>query len=544
MRWAGAMSAAIVTILALPAAAAAQGTPPPNPGDVVNCGDFATWDEANDWFWTYFPHYGDVARLDGDGDLVPCAGLGGAPTEPRPPAPDRCRDDADLVRADEVEPVSAGSGAGYVMLEADGTLHGFGSVVVGDPLGVDAVDVAGTANGGQLVLACDGRVLAVGPATHHGDLDPAALETAEHPVAVLAAPGQDGYWVVSDRGRVTAFGEAQAHGDLWDVTSGALPLAEQLNGPIVAAAPTPTGDGYYLVGADGGVFTFGDAAFHGSTGSLVLNEPVVAIAPDPDGVGYWLIASDGGVFAYEAEFRGSVPAVLPPEATLNAPVVGGIAFGDGYVMVASDGGAFTFSDQPFLGSLGSSDTPEPIVAIAAAVVDDELLAELTVAVAHSTDDYDRDDWRHWVDDDGDCQDTRVEVLIEESTIEPTLTADGCRVTAGRWLDPFTGTVVTDPSRLDIDHLVPLANAHVSGAWEWTDERRESFANDLVHPDALIAVTASANRSKGARGPEAWLPPSASFWCTYGTSWAEVKIRWGLRVTAAEHDALRGLRSTC
>jgi hypothetical protein len=322
-----------------------------------------------------------------------------------------------------------------------------------------------------------------------------------------------------------------------------MPLAELLNGPIVAAASTPSGEGYYLVGSDGGVFTFGDASFHGSTGAIVLNEPVVAIAPDPDDVGYWLIAADGGVFAYEAAFRGSVPGVLAPGTELNAPVVGGIPFGDGYLMVASDGGAFTFSDQPFLGSLGSFDTPEPIVDIAV-VPGDPLVQDLTVDAAHTTEDYERRDWRHWIDADGDCQDTRVEVLIEESTIEPTLTVDGCRVTAGRWLDPFTDTVVTDPSKLDIDHLVPLANAHASGGWTWTAEQRESFANDLVHPDALIAVTASANRSKGARGPEEWRPPSDDYWCVYGTSWAEVKARWDLTITEAERVALLDLRSTC
>ena len=141
-----------------------------------------------------------------------------------------------------------------------------------------------------------------------------------------------------------------------------------LNGPIVASAPTPSGQGYYLVGSDGGIFTFGDAAFHGSMGGLALNEPVVGIAPDPDGVGYWLVAADGGIFAFEAPFRGSLPAVAP---VLNQPVVGAIAFGTGYAMVASDGGVFNFSDQAFLGSLGGRPIPTPVTALAAFAATDD-----------------------------------------------------------------------------------------------------------------------------------------------------------------------------
>ena len=114
-----------------------------------------------------------------------------------------------------------------------------------------------------------------------------------------------------------------------------------------------------MIATDGGVFAFGDAAFHGSTGNLTLNQPVVGIAPDPDNTGYWLIAADGGIFAYEAQFRGSVPGVLADGVTLNRPVIGGIAYGDGYLMVASDGGIFNFSPQDFLGSLGSNPPPGP-----------------------------------------------------------------------------------------------------------------------------------------------------------------------------------------
>ena len=96
--------------------------------------------------------------------------------------------------------------------------------------------------------------------------------------------------------------------------------------------------------------------------------------------------------------------------------------------------------------------------------------------------YDRDLYRHWIDDDGDCQDTRQEVLIAES-IEPVeMDNRGCRVVSGRWFDPFTGQTFTGPSDLDIDHMVPLAEAHRSGADTWDSGQREAYANDLFHRD--------------------------------------------------------------
>ena len=70
----------------------------------------------------------------------------------------------------------------------------------------------------------------------------------------------------------------------------------RLNKPVVGMAPTSDGKGYWLVAADGGIFAFGDAAFHGSTGAMRLNKPVVGMAPTPDGKGYWLVAADGGIF--------------------------------------------------------------------------------------------------------------------------------------------------------------------------------------------------------------------------------------------------------
>jgi hypothetical protein len=123
---------------------------------------------------------------------------------------------------------------------------------------------------------------------------------------------------------------------------------------------TPAGPhGYWLVGSDGGIFTFGLAAFHGSTGNLVLQRPVVGISPTPGGGGYWLVASDGGIFSFgNASFYGSIPGIgLAPANSaspkrLNQPIVGMVPSVNqkGYFMVAADGGVFTFGGATFEGS--------------------------------------------------------------------------------------------------------------------------------------------------------------------------------------------------
>ena len=173
---------------------------------------------------------------------------------------------------------------------------------------------------------------------------------------------------------------------------------------------------------------------------------------------------------------------------------------------------------------------------------------LTLRIAEIPEDlpkYDRGDWRHWLDADRDCQNARHEVLAEESLTPVTFkTEDECRVASGSWVGPYTGIAVTDPAELDIDHMVPLANAHRSGGWAWDEERKAAYANSLDYAGHLIASIRSANQAKSAHGPENWRPPNESYWCNYAIDWITIKNHWDLTATNREADALRDMLRTC
>ena len=170
----------------------------------------------------------------------------------------------------------------------------------------------------------------------------------------------------------------------------------------------------------------------------------------------------------------------------------------------------------------------------------EAIAKLPVA-NEVTSGYEREKFNHWVDADGDCQDARTEVLLEESTKK----ARGrCDVTRGVWLSTYDGVTVKRPGGLDIDHMVALKEGWESGANAWTDEQREAYANDLGDPRALIAVTAATNRSKGDQDPADWMPDATSYHCTYVADWVAMKIRWSLFVDRAEKAAIANIAAGC
>jgi arylsulfatase A-like enzyme len=180
----------------------------------------------------------------------------------------------------------------------------------------------------------------------------AVLPSRLHPASALA-PLPQGLWLAGSDGGIFTFGDAEFLG-----STGAI----QLNKPIVGMASTPSGLGYWLVASDGGIFSFGDARFVGSTGAINLNKPIVGMAATPTGDGYWLVASDGGIFAFgDATFTGSTGAIR-----LNKPIVGmaSTPSGLGYWLVASDGGIFSFGDARFTGSTGAITLNKPIVGMA------------------------------------------------------------------------------------------------------------------------------------------------------------------------------------
>ncbi|MGW7520440.1 HNH endonuclease family protein [Streptomyces sp. NPDC054796] len=160
--------------------------------------------------------------------------------------------------------------------------------------------------------------------------------------------------------------------------------------------------------------------------------------------------------------------------------------------------------------------------------------------------YKRSSFKHWVDADKDGCNTRAEVLIAEATGKPEV-GPGCTLTGGKWLSYYDGLATDNPRSLDIDHVVPLAEAWDAGASKWDAEKRERYANDLDAERSLVAVTAKHNRSKADKDPAQWWVPSADASCQYLSDWVSTKTRWRLALDEQERAALneraRGCSST-
>ena len=167
------------------------------------------------------------------------------------------------------------------------------------------------------------------------------------------------------------------------------------------------------------------------------------------------------------------------------------------------------------------------------------LDKLTVAKAGTMSGYSRAKFPHWLSAGSNC-DVRDTVLKRDGS---QVKLSGCNVVAGTWTSVYDGDKITDPSKVDIDHMVPLANAWRSGANAWTTQQRQDFANDLDDPQ-LLAVSASSNRSKGDQDPSTWKPELTGAWCEYAQDWITVKSRWKLTVTTAEKSALTDMLEKC
>jgi hypothetical protein len=191
---------------------------------------------------------------------------------------------------------------------------------------------------GGWLLDGSGRIHSLGGAPSFGDLATLGAAGRVTPVAVESTPSGEGYWIVTADGAVLAFGDAVFHGGL---------NRQRLNATVRGLTPAP--GGYWLLAGDGGVFAFGAARFLGSMGATRLNGPIVGMAATATGRGYWLVGADGGVFSFgDAPFLGSAGAI-----PLNAPVVAatGRPAGDGYWLYGQDGGVFAYGRARFAGSL-------------------------------------------------------------------------------------------------------------------------------------------------------------------------------------------------
>lgn len=169
------------------------------------------------------------------------------------------------------------------------------------------------------------------------------------------------------------------------------------------------------------------------------------------------------------------------------------------------------------------------------------IADSLVKAPEHTIGYVRSSFKLWVDADKDGCNTRAEVLIEEAILKPKV-GKKCALTGGSWLSPYDNKLTSKASDLDIDHVVPLAEAWRSGAWKWTNAQRQAYANDLSDSRVLIAVSLSQNRAKGDKDVSSWLPVKNV--CTYITNWIAVKYRYSMTIDEAESVVLNRYINSC
>lgn len=190
-------------------------------------------------------------------------------------------------------------------------------------------------------------------------------------------------------------------------------------------------------------------------------------------------------------------------------------------------------------------TPAPTAAIVGNQVVftlDGMAYPITIALEYLPG-YDRSEWPQWDRNvEGTCLDVRQKVLADESLVPVTIIR--CQVASGLWSDPYTGFTITNPGMLDIDHLVPLKEAHESGGYAWPLQVRYAYANYLGYDDHLVAVYNSENRRKGARDPAGYLPPNEAVRCEYLEAWIRIKYDWGLSMDPREVNSIAAALQGC
>lgn len=479
--------------------------PPPNPGDTKNCSDFQTQHEAQAWFDTYYPYYGDVAQLDADNDRIACESLPASRREALKVNPNSSLDLPVTGRAGV--PSSGVAAVALNVTATEATAAGFVQVI---PTG-GSTPIASSSN---LNLTAPGQTIA----------------------NLVIVP-------VGEAGRVTLYTEGGAH------------LLADVAGYYTDQSAASSTTGLFQAIQPGRLLDT-------RTGGMAKPSDQASILVNPLGRESIPAAGVSGVVVNLTAVQPVAPGFVQAFPTGQATAGGssnvnitrpGQVVANSALTTLGDGGSFTLYTSRsthlvadvfgyYLGDGGSPGQPSPR---ASPTSGSAALQGLVIADKNTAATYNRDDWQAWIDADGDCQDTRAEVLISEST-EPTTftTAASCVVATGRWVDPYSGSTWTQASDVDIDHLVPLANANASGGYAWDTARKTAYANDLANPEQLVAVEDNLNQAKGDSGPEAWKPPLQSYWCTYASSWAQIKKRWSLTVTQPEYDALAQMLTTC
>ena len=173
---------------------------------------------------------------------------------------------------------------------------------------------------------------------------------------------------------------------------------------------------------------------------------------------------------------------------------------------------------------------------------DEMLVkldQLEVAEPDTSKEYKRSYFKHWITVDGACDAREMSLKMVGYKTDPKT----CKAQSGfDYVDPYTGKVISDPRKIDIDHLLPLQYTWEHGASKWSAEKRKQYANDVN--DVLIPVDASANRQKGAKGPSAWMPSNKVYYCQDGKKWVDVASKYGISITSADKKVLRTAIESC
>lgn len=151
------------------------------------------------------------------------------------------------------------------------------------------------------------------------------------------------------------------------------------------------------------------------------------------------------------------------------------------------------------------------------------------------------DFGTWIDDptDNNCYDTRTKVLIRQSTTPVVMRKDRpCFVESGEWHDPYTDQTFTKTNEVDIDHVVPLKHLYDAIAWKWTQKKRCLYANFVFNDFHLLAVENKANRKKGDRSPDEYMPPNKDFQCQYIQNWLKIKLVWDVPLNPPESEFIQ------